>query len=211
MPKFELEDLEGLEKYYKISLLNKISGLKSANLIGSKGEQGIANLAIFNSVVHIGANPPLLGFILRPVTVERHTYSNIKENGYFTINQVTTSIHQKAHQTSAKFAKDVSEFQACGLTESYIDDFPVPFVAESKIKIGLLFQEEHLIKANDTRLMIGKIQKLILPDGVIQADGDIDLAALDSACIGGLDTYYGAERLAKYGYARANEAVKKLD
>lgn len=211
MPKFEFEDLIKLEKYYKIALINKIAGLKSANLIGTKSNTGKSNLAIFNSVVHIGAAPPLMGFILRPLAVDRHTYSNIKEQGHFTINQVTTAIHQKAHQTSAKYDKGVSEFQECGLKEIYIDDFPVPFVVESNIQIGLSFQEEHLIAANHTRLIIGRIEKLILPDEVIKADGDIDLEALDTAAIGGLDTYYAAKRIGRYAYARGNEEVKKLD
>ena len=83
--------------------MNKISGLKSVNLIGSKSAESISNVSIFNSVVHIGANPPLLGFIMRPLTVERHTYENIKSTGFYTINHVSESIHRNAHRTSAKF------------------------------------------------------------------------------------------------------------
>jgi len=211
MPKFNFDDIQKLEKYYRISLINKISGLKSANLIGTKSTNGISNLAIFNSVIHLGANPPLLGFIMRPLAVDRHTYSNIKENGYFTINQVSSKIHQQAHQTSAKFPNDVSEFEACGLTETYIDDFPVPFVKESRIQIGLSFQEENLIKANNTILMVGKIEKIILPDEAIDTKGDIDLEALDAMSVGGLDTYYICKRIGRYGYARVGEEVKKVE
>ena len=100
--------------------------------------------------MHIGANPPYLGFILRPTTVERHTYENIKETGVYTINQITTQIHQQAHQTSAKYERGVSEFKAVSLTEYYHQDFHTPFVAESHIKIGLRFEEEHYVKCNDT-------------------------------------------------------------
>lgn len=211
MIKYNYNDILGLEKYYRISLINKISGLKSANLIGTKDIQGIPNLAIFNSVVHIGANPPHLGFIMRPLEVDRHTYSNIKEMGYFTVNQVCEEIHKEAHHTSAKFAKGESEFDTCKLSEMYIDDFPIPFVKESKIKIGLSFQEEHLIKANNTILIIGKIENITLPDGAISEDGDIDLAALNTVAIAGLDTYYNCTRIARYEYARVNNEIRKIE
>ena len=81
---FTFEELMALPNRYKGVLLNKVSGVKPGNLIGTRSESGINNLAVFNSVVHIGANPPYLGFILRPTTVERHTYENIKETGYYT-------------------------------------------------------------------------------------------------------------------------------
>jgi len=89
MQVFTYNDLMQLPSRYRGVLLNKVSGLKSANLIGTKSKEGQTNLAVFNSVVHIGANPPYLGFILRPTTVERHTYENIKETGVYTFNQIS--------------------------------------------------------------------------------------------------------------------------
>ncbi len=202
MQSFTFDDLMQLPGRYRGVSLNKISGLKPANLIGTKSESGQTNLAVFNSVVHIGANPPYLGFILRPTTVERHTYENIKETGVYTINQITTEIHQQAHQTSAKYERDLSEFEATGLTEYYHEDFQAPFVGESRIKIGLQFEEEHYVKCNDTRLVIGKVQHVLLPEGIIEDDGHIALEKLDSVAIGGLDTYYTVEKLGRYAYAK---------
>ncbi|GMN10388.1 flavin reductase [Croceitalea sp. MTPC9] len=196
------DDIVQLPSRYRANLISKVSGFKSANLIGTKSKSGQTNLAVFNSVVHIGANPPYLGFILRPTTVERHTYENIKETGVYTINQITTAIHKKAHQTSAKYEREISEFDAVGLTEEYHQDFHAPFVAESHIKIGLSFQEEQLIKCNDTRLVIGKIEHLILPESSILEDGDVMLEDLDTAAIAGLYNYYKPEHLGKYGYMK---------
>ena len=210
MTTLSFTEIMNLEKYYKASLINKISGLRSANLIGTANLEGVTNLAIFNSVTHIGATPPLLGIVMRPLTVERHTYDNIKSLGYFTINQVNEAIHERAHQTSAKYHKGTSEFDECRLTPKFTVDFPAPFVAESKIQIGLSYKEEYHIKANNTVLLIGQIEKLILPDGVITEDGDLDLAALETVAVGGLDTYYSCNRLGRYRYARAGVATKKI-
>jgi len=199
---FTFHQIMDLPSRFRANLINKVSGYKPANLIGTQSKSGQTNLAIFNSVMHIGANPPYLGFILRPTTVARHTYENIQETGVYTINQITTAIHKKAHQTSAKYEREVSEFDAVGLTEFYQEDFHAPFVAESQIKIGLSFQEEQLIKCNDTRLIIGKIEHLILPEAAILEDGDVALEQLHTAAIAGLYNYYKPEHIGKYGYAK---------
>lgn len=199
---FSFNDIMQLPSRYRANLINKVSGLKPANLIATKSKNGQTNVAVFNSVVHIGANPPYLGFILRPTTVERHTYENIKETGFYTINQITTKIHKQAHQTSAKYNRNASEFDAVGLTEFYQKDFHAPFVAQSNIKVGLSFQEEQLIKCNNTRLVIGKIEHLILPEKAILEDGDVDLEAIDTAAVAGLYNYYKPKHIGKYGYAK---------
>lgn len=206
----DFEELMQLDGRYRANLINKIAGYKTANLIGTRSGSGQENLAVFNSVVHIGANPPYLGFILRPTTVERHTYENLKETGCYTINQITGRIHRQAHMTSAKFPRGVSEFETCGLKPSYLKGFSPPFVAESAIKIGLQLEEVCRIKSNDTRLVVGKVIHLILPDGALGEDGDLALESLDTVAIGGLDTYYRGVKLGRYGYARPGEDFRKL-
>ncbi|MEM1257402.1 MAG: flavin reductase [Bacteroidota bacterium] len=201
MQSFSYDDLMQMPSRHRGRLFNKVSGLKPANLIGTTSRTGKTNLAVFNSVVHIGANPPYLGFVLRPTTVERHTYENIMETGVYTINQITAQIHQQAHQTSAKYGRGVSEFGSVGLKEYYHENFKAPFVWESHIKIGLQFEEEHHVKCNDTKLVIGKVEHLFLPEGCIEDDGNLALEELDSIAIGGLDSYYAIEKLGRYGYA----------
>ena len=102
MTYFSESDIQNLEHLYKINLINSCSGYKSANLIGSKSEDGIENVAVFSSVTHIGSSPAMLGFFLRPTTVIRNTYENIKTTGYYTINHIHKSITKDAHHTSAK-------------------------------------------------------------------------------------------------------------
>ena len=82
------ENILDFEKLYRTNLTNSLSGFKSANLIGTISKEGKTNLAIFNSVIHVGANPPLMGLLMRPVSDERHTYTNIKETNHFTINHI---------------------------------------------------------------------------------------------------------------------------
>jgi len=76
---FSSENLDSLNKIYRINLVNSITGYKSANLIGSVSNTGTENLAIFSSITHLGSNPALLSFFVRPNVVPRNTYKNIKE------------------------------------------------------------------------------------------------------------------------------------
>lgn len=199
-------DIDQMDRIQKIKFINSVSGIKPANLIGTISNSGEANLAIFSSVFHLGSDPALFGFITRPTgEVARHTYENILENKQYTINHISSSFTEKAHYTSAKIDKNLSEFEVCGLSEDYISEFKAPFVKESTLKMGMQFKEAIEIKLNGTILVIGEIQHLIIPDAAIGEDDDIDLAQIDTAGISGLNTYYSLQKIARYPYARANE------
>ena len=77
------EILQAQDSRYRATLINSLAGVKQAFLIGSKSSSGHSNLAIFNSLIHIGANPPLWGFLCRPDTVKRDTLQNILETGEY--------------------------------------------------------------------------------------------------------------------------------
>ena len=205
MKHFTKEKLDELDKLARVNLINSISGYKPANLIGTISAAKQTNLAIFSSVVHLGTNPPLFGFITRPTTeVPRHTYENIREIGVYTISHVHESFIEKAHYTSAKFDRETSEFAACGLTEEYLENFDAPFVRESQIKLGLRFVEEIPIQLNGTILIIGKIEHLILPENILESDGNIDLNAAGEVCVSGLDGYHAVEKAVRFPFARPN-------
>lgn len=189
MPHFTRQDINDMRHLYKINLINSCSGYKSANLIGTKSYKGISNVAIFSSVTHIGSSPALLGFFLRPTTVIRNTYDNIKETGCFTINHIHEPILEEAHHTSAKYSQDISEFDVTLLQEDYKNNYFAPFVKGAPIQIGMKYIEEYPIKANDTILLIGEIIDLFIDDNLLEDDGFVNLSAAKIASINGLDGY----------------------
>lgn len=200
------KDIESLERVRKLNIINSVTGIKPANLIGTISNEGKTNLAIFSSIVHLGSNPPLIGFIMRPnKEVPRHTFQNIMQNSHYTINHVATDIIKKAHYTSAKFEKNISEFAACQLTEEYLSDFKAPFVKESPLKMGMKYVESIPITINDTIMIIGEIQELVIPDNAVDANGYIDLSQTGSAGISGLNRYYSVEKIGEFPYARVKD------
>ncbi|MCU0344167.1 MAG: flavin reductase [Ignavibacterium sp.] len=204
------EKILAFEKHYRTNLVNSLTGFKSANLIGTISKEGKTNLAIFSSVIHVGVNPPLMGLLMRPVSVERHTYTNIKETNCFTINHINKEIFKQAHQTSARYEKDISEFDACGLTPEYIGIIKAPYVKESKIKIGLKFSEEHEMKSNGTIFIVGEIVELILPDDVVAKDGYVDIEKAETIVISGLDSYHEMKRITRLSYAKPGIDPKEI-
>ena len=145
---YSLNDILAFEQRFRATFINSLGGFKSLALIGTRSRQGNTNLAIFNSLFHIGANPPLFGFIIRPDSVDRHTLNNILETGEFTVNHVLESFYEKAHQTSARYPSDISEFDATNLTEEYKAGYYAPFVKESHIQISAHFTQKIDIQEN---------------------------------------------------------------
>lgn len=202
-----LADIESMEKSFRTNLINHLSGAKAAHLIGTYNEQHQSNLAIFSNVIHIGANPAMMGVLFRPVGADSHTYKNIQANKRFTLNQIPVSLVPQAHQTSARYPLGISEFEACGIEEETIPEFDGPFVKQSLVKMGLIWEEEHLIKSNQTVLLVGKIQYISIHDSVLLPNGHIDLDVAQSVSAGGLDTYYQVKKLAQFPYAKVSADV----
>jgi len=204
------DSIQQLEKFNRINLMNSITGISPANLIGTISNDSIENLAIFSSIVHIGSNPPLMGFILRPTKkIRRHTYENIIETNKFTINHINSDMVERSHYTSVKFDKNESEFQKCRLTAEYLNNFQAPYVKESYAKVGLELEDIQSIKSNGCRLIIGRVERLYVPDSAIYKNGNIQLDLSNSIGVGGLNTYYSLDKIAEYPYARVNDPFFK--
>ena len=205
-------DINNLDKISRLNLINSITGYKPANLIGTKSLSGDTNLAIFSSLVHLGSKPPLLGLVTRPDSVPRHTYLNIKESKYYTINHINSNMIHRAHMTSAKFHASESEFDKCDIKREYNNNFFAPFVKESEVKIGMKLIEELKINSNNTILIVGEIIKIILDeDNNVSDDGSLNFDKIKTVCISGLDSYYNTKKIAKYPYAKRDEIPERWE
>lgn len=210
MKTIKSDDLKLMESRYRARLINSLSGVKSANLIGSIDSKGNENLSIVSSCFHLGANPALMGIIFRPAVVERHTFENILETGVFTLNHVHENIFEQAHQTSARYGREESEFEKTGLTSLYAENFSAPFVKESNIQLGLTLRENIHLEVNKTELIIGEIKIIRLNEEVIMPDGFVDIVSAGSVGVSGLDCYHQIIEGARLSYAKPDRPVKKL-
>ena len=209
MQYFNLDDIQGFPKLYRLNLINSITGYKSANMIGRRSNSGEENVAIFSSITHLGSNPALLHFTLRPNTVPRDTYKNIKENMVFTVNHVSLAQIEQAHHTSAKYDENISEFDQTSLEPEYKMDWHAPFVKGAPIALGCRYLNEYDIKENGCVLIIAAIEHIFVEDKLLQKDGWVKLESGEVVAINGLDGYALPQLQKRMEYARPNEIKKK--
>jgi flavin reductase (DIM6/NTAB) family NADH-FMN oxidoreductase RutF len=205
------ETISAWDSRYRGNFINSLSGFKSVSLIGTVNAHGQPNLAIFSNIVHIGANPAIIGFINRPLAAAPHTLSNIQAMGAYTINHIAPSLVAQAHQTSAKYDAGVSEFTATGLSDIYRAGCAAPFVAQSAVQYSMQLLEVVPITHNGTFFVIGAVQDVYIsqPDCVAD-DGFIELTQLGSVASLGMDGYYSASKLARYNYAKPGSNTAPL-
>ena len=197
------KQIKQLDRLTRLNLINSISGIKNVHLIATKSKKGISNLSIINSVVHIGSNPPLLGFVNRPATsVRRDTINNLNENPFFTINNVEKSKLKNAHLTSGKYPHNISEFKECGFTEEYVNNFHAPYVKESNIKIGLELREVVDFSFTTSKLIVGELVYASFCKKYITKNKTLNLENSESVFVSGLNDYYLPKKIASYPYVR---------
>ncbi len=199
---FNQQDFKNWERFYRANLLNSLSGFKATHLVATINKDGLPNLSIFHNVVHLGADPAMIGMVNRPLSAAPHTLANIEATGKWTMNSVHPDFLAKAHQCSAKYNAGINEFDAVGLTAIYKNDFPVPVVGESAVQYGMQLVEIVPIKHNNTFFIIGSIEEIWIQEDLMQTDGFLNLALADTICSTGLDAYCTTEQVARYAYAK---------
>ena len=159
------QTLQSLDKRQRVALINSLPGFKPVVLVGTLNKASQTNVCVINSCFHVGADPALMGMIIRPApeATERHTLENILETKTYSVNAVTRVMAQRAHHTSARFDRDQSEFDACGFVEQWHENFPAPYVSESPLQLGLRLAEHLPLSINGTHLIIGSIEQYIYP------------------------------------------------
>ena len=207
---FTQADFETMERIPRLKFINCLSGFKSGNLIGTVDQNGHTNLSIVSSVFHLGANPPLMGMVIRPHSTPRHTWENIQDTGFFTINHVNSNITAAAHQTSARYPREISEFEAVGLNPEYSQIHKAPYVKESAIKMGLAYQHHMPVELNETLIVIGEIIEVMVPEKAIMEDGFLDIEAANTVAVSGLDRYHSTSGIHRLSYAKPDQWPQEL-
>lgn len=206
----DYHQLMEMEKQERVNFVNSLGGFKSVTLIGTKNKDEQLNLAVFSSIMHIGANPPLMGVIFRPGVVERHTLENILQTEFFTINHINEAIYKQAHQSSARYDRYISEFEVTNLHPEYKNGFFAPFVQESYVQIGMQFKQRIDLEINNTILIIAEIKQVYFPADCQSEDGYLDIEKANTITCSGLDSYHKTVRLDRLSYAKPDKELTSI-
>lgn len=210
MNNFTRDDIDKMDKVKRLNLINSCTGYKSANLIVTKSLLNVVNVAVFSSITHIGSNPPMISFITRPLTVNRDTYNNLKENPFFTVNHITENIISDAHHTSASYNKNISEFDKTNLEKEYKETIEIPFVKDSPIQLLCKYVNQYHIVENDTVLILATIENLFFEENLLHKDYWLQLDRAKVVTVNGLDGYALPLLIDRYEYARPDVPTKSL-
>jgi len=205
-------DIAAMASQARALLINSLPGYKSAMLVGTSDAEGQTNLAIVSSHFHLGSSPPLLAMILRPSTgnSERHTLHNLLETRCWTLNGFTLDHAAQAHQTSAPYSKDQSEFDACGFEAEWLAEFNAPFIKGSPLQVGCLLREHHPLEINGTHMIIGEVQHLHYPETAQRNDGGLSLSDMGLVAVAGLDSYTQPEAGVRFAAADRTSSPRQL-
>jgi flavin reductase (DIM6/NTAB) family NADH-FMN oxidoreductase RutF len=194
--------IEQLEQRYRTTFINSLAGFRQAVLVGTKSTEGHSNLAIFNSLIHLGAHPALYGLINRPDSVQRDTLQNIISTKAYTLNYVRAADYKRAHQTSARYDKQISEFEAVGFEPAYLPSCTAPIVKNAVVSIAMQLEEIIPIAINGTILIVGSVQQIHIDEQLVEQDGFVSLSEEQVVISQGLDAYFVPSPLGRLAYAK---------
>lgn len=203
-------DIAGMDLLARVQFATSLPGAKPISLVGTTDHSGQTNLAPFSSILHLGSSPCLLGMVSRPDLVDRHTLANLTETRAWTINHLHPEILNAAHHCSAKYPKEVSEFDATGLTAHYVTGFLAPFVEQSRFRIGLELEDIIPIPANGTQLIVGRVVLVQVAEEYLIESGGVDLVGLDCLASTALDTYFRLQPLARLAHAKPDNVTCRI-
>lgn len=149
--------------------------------LSAREELNLAPFSFFNGV---GANPPTLMFCPanRRDGSPKDTLVNVEQTKQFTVNLVSFAQAEVMNQTSAEHDSRVSEFAACGVAGTPSDKVQPPRVKDSLASFECELLQ--ILKLGSgpagANVVIGKIVLMHISDEVLDADGRVNAAKLDT-------------------------------
>ncbi|PRP92187.1 Flavin reductase like domain protein [Enhygromyxa salina] len=153
--------------------------------------EGRRNLAPFSYYQGVCSDPPtiVLGVGWLADGRPKHTLANVLETGELTINHVSEGVQDAMNASSAAYAREVSEWDACG-----IEAAPAVAVTPARVAAargGFECRLTHAIPLGETRhgtpsstLIIAEVVHVWLADGLLERDERGRLLAIDPAKLG---------------------------
>jgi len=199
---------DNFESDFKVNFFHSATGVKPAILIGTKALNAVPNLAVFSSVFHLGSNPPIFGFMVRPGVAEGNTHDNILKTGHYTLNLVSQDLVAAAHQTAARYPAEVNEFEATGIPEGEIAGWPCS--KSASVIMLLKYLETISIPYNGTKIVIGEVIRVAYDPAFVGSDGLLDHEKAKTAGVTGLDAYFSHQKVGRYAYAKPHLPPRQI-
>lgn len=159
-------------------------------LISTRGENGVPNIAPYNSYAGLATHPPMLGvsFSQRKGGGEKNTLANIKHTGVFVVNLVPRFLADIMN-TSAEGPEIEDDFARLGLTAAPAETIDCPRIVGSPASLECRLVNTLPLPPSRCELVVGQITGVFLRDEYIKDDGTFDPMAADLLTSVGAEDY----------------------
>jgi len=183
-------EINGLEKRFRTSLINSLSGIRTAFIGITEDDRGRFNAATLSNITHVGANPAQMSILFRPDNGKRHTLSNYRNEGKISLVCMPLSKSAIVHEVSMNAPEGIFELEIVGENYKKRQDWPHPLPTTFLYAIELEFIEEFTLN-NGCVYTVGKIQNIGLGNDVQVCDQGRVLFKQSPTLAIGLQQYTG--------------------
>ena len=172
---FDAGELDAAERY---KLMTGLIVPRPIGWIGSRGADGVNNLAPFSFFNMVSGSPPTLLFTTGMTIRVKDSLANVRTSGVFTVNVVTEEVATAMNVTSDSFLPGVDEFTAAGLTPIEGEAVAAPLVAEAKANFECVVAHIHEVgEGPSASVVFGEVVRFHVDESLL--DGTrIDLPRL---------------------------------
>ena len=158
-------------------------------LISTQDENGVPNIAPYNSFAGLASYPPMLGVSFSKRDGEdKHTLANIKAREVFVINLVPRFLADIMNQ-AAEGRDTQDDFARLGLTPIASDVTGCPRIGESPASIECRVTSILPLPPSKCEFVVAQIVGVYLRDEFVLADGGFDPLAADLLASVGAEEY----------------------
>ncbi len=140
--------------------------------------------------------PPMVSIA---INLMRYSHGIIKETGAFCVNIPDNETLHATDYCGNVSGKDVDKFRELGLTPVKGDETECHYIDECPINMECLVR--HSVVLGSHELFIGEVVAVHARDGVLAAEGRVNMANLNLFTYVGPDYYAIGKKLGQYGYS----------
>lgn len=145
---------------------------------------GIANLAPYSQWQNLTFDPPMVMFAANryPDGRRKDTVVNAEATGWFVWNMATWDLREAVNVSAMALPPEVDEFERAGLVKASCIEAPGPRVAASPGHFECRFLSAHTLPGTSpvgtVDVVYGAVTRIHVADGVIGADGKLDIGLI---------------------------------
>ena len=149
--------------------------------VSTLSREGVPNLAPYSFFTVASRNPPTLCVSVgeRPSgePFPKDTLRNVEETSEFVVNVVSLPLANAMHESSGDHPPGADEFEAAGLTAAPCEVVRAPRVGEAGVSMECNL--DRVVPIGTDHLVLGKVLRFHVRDGLYGETGRIDTAGLD--------------------------------